>query len=218
MRGILSANSATDIVRPEQIALVLFLPSRALGLYVVALAITNLPYFIAKAVGLVAFPAVARQGEPVAARRVAWRYLWVIAAVAGVIVVLLLLTASILIPLFFGEEFRESVELAYILLGGAFFTAVRRVGAECMRGRGQPGAGTTAEIAAIVWLVGGLAILIPTVGLTGVATALATSQLASLLLLSLIAVKRGELHGADAAATLRRGLADLVPALARYRR
>lgn len=218
LRGILSANSATDIVRPEQIALVLFLPSRALGLYVVALAITNLPYFIAKAVGLVAFPAVARQGEPVAARRVAWRYLWVIGAVAGAIVILLLLTAAILIPFFFGEEFRESVELAYILLGGAFFTAIRRVGAECMRGRGQPGAGTTAEVAAIVWLIGGLAILIPTVGLTGVAIALATSQLASLLLLSLIAAKRGELHGVDAVTTLRGGLAGLVPTLARYRR
>ncbi|GIK78865.1 MAG: hypothetical protein EDQ89_00790 [Acidobacteria bacterium] len=218
LRGILSANSATDIIRPEQIALVLFLPSRALGLYVVALAITNLPYFIAKAVGLVAFPAVARQGEPGAARRVAWRYLWIIAAVAGAIVAFLLLTASVLIPLFFGEEFRRSVELAYILLGGAFFTAVRRVGAECMRGRGQPGAGTTAEIVAIVWLVGGLAILVPTVGLTGVAVALATSQLASLLLLSLIAARRGELHGADAAATLRAGLAGLAPAWARYRR
>jgi O-antigen/teichoic acid export membrane protein len=218
LRGILSANSATDIIRPEQIALVLFLPSRALGLYVVALAITNLPYFIAKAVGLVAFPAVARHGEPVAARRVAWRYLWIIAAVAGLIVVLLLVTASFLIPLFFGEEFRESVELAYILLGGAFFTAIRRVGAECMRGRGQPGAGTTAEIAAIVWLIAGLAILIPTVGLTGVAIALTTSQVASLALLALIAGRRGELHGADAAATLRRGLAGLAPALARYRR
>lgn len=218
LRGILSANSATDIIRPEQIALVLFLPSRALGLYVVALAITNLPYFIAKAVGLVAFPAVARHGEPVAARRVAWRYLWIIAAVAGLIVILLLLTASFLIPLFFGEEFRDSVELAYILLGGAFFTAIRRVGAECMRGRGQPGAGTTAEIAAIVWLIAGLAILIPTVGLTGVAIALATSQVASLALLALIAGRRGELHGADAAATLRRGLAGLAPALARYRR
>jgi O-antigen/teichoic acid export membrane protein len=218
LRGILSANSATDIIRPEQIALVLFLPSRALGLYVVALAITNLPYFIAKAVGLVAFPAVARSPEPVAARRVAWRYLWIIAAVAGGIVVVLLLTASLVIPLFFGEEFRESVDLSYILLGGAFFTAIRRVGAECMRGRGQPGAGTTAEIAAIAWLLAGLAILIPTVGLTGVAIALASSQVASLTLLAAIAARRGELHGADATATLRHGIAEVAPALARYRR
>ena len=76
LRGILSANSATDIARPDQIALALFLPSRALGLYVVALAITNLPYFIAKAIGIAAFPAVAREPDPTVARRVAWRYLW----------------------------------------------------------------------------------------------------------------------------------------------
>lgn len=218
LRGILSANSATDIVRPEQLALVLFLPSRALGLYVVALSITNLPYFVAKAVGLVAFPAVAREGEPTAARRIAWRYLWVIAAVAGVIVALLLLTASILIPLFFGEEFRESVELSYVLLTGAFFTAVRRVGAECMRGRGQPGAGTTAEIIAVAWLLVALAALLPTIGVLGAAIGLASSQLVSFVVLLAIASRRGELHVADADAALRAGFAKMMPATARYRR
>ena len=207
VRGILSANSATDIVRPEQIALVLFLPSRALGIYVVGLAFTNLPYFIAKAIGLVAFPAVAREPNAEAAREVAWRYLWIIIGLASVIVCLLLLTVSTLIPLFFGEDFRDSVDLAYILLGGAFFTAVRRVLAESMRGRGQPGAGTLAEVAAIVWLLGSLAILVPTVGLTGVAIALASSQVASLTLLVLIAARRGELRRAEAISALRRGRA-----------
>lgn len=207
LRGILSANSATDIVRPEQIALVLFLPSRALGIYVVGLAFTNLPYFFAKAIGLVAFPAVAREAEPAAARRVAWGYLWIIIGLAGVIVCLLLLTVSTLIPLFFGDEFRDSVDLAYILLCGAFFTAVRRVLAESMRGRGQPGAGTTAEAAAVVWLLAALAILVPTVGLTGVAIALASSQVASLAMLVLIAGRRGELRRGDALSVLRHGRA-----------
>lgn len=207
VRGILSANSATDIVRPEQIALVLFLPSRALGIYVVGLAFTNLPYFFAKAIGLVAFPAVAREPDAEAARRVAWRYLWIIIGLASAIVCLLLLTVSTLIPLFFGEDFRDSVDLAYILLGGAFFTAVRRVLAESMRGRGQPGAGTIAEAAAIVWLLAALAILVPTVGLTGVAIALASSQVASLTLLVWIAGRRGELRKSEAIASLRRGRA-----------
>jgi O-antigen/teichoic acid export membrane protein len=209
IRGILSSNSATDIVRPEQIALVLFLPSRALGLYVVALSITNLPYFVAKAVGLVAFPAVAREDEPVAARRIAWRYLWVIAAIAGTIVVLLLLTAAILIPLFFGEDFQDSVHLSYVLLAGAFFTAVRRVAAECMRGRGQPGAGTTAEIVAVVWLLIALAALLPTIGVLGAAIGLASSQLVSFAVLAAIASRRNELHAADADAAWREGFAKM---------
>lgn len=194
VRGVLSANSATDIVRPEQMALVLFLPSRALGIYVVGLAFTHLPYFLAKAVGLVAFPAVAREPNPIAARRLMRRYLWIIVALAGAIVCLLLLTVATLIPLFFGDDFRDAVDLAYILLCGALFTATRRVLAECLRGRGQPGAGTAAEVAAIVWLVIAIAILLPTVGLTGVAIALATSQVASLALLILIAFRRGELR------------------------
>lgn len=205
VRGILSANSATDIVRPDQMALVLFLPSRALGLYVVGLAFTNLPYFFAKAIGLVAFPAVAREATAEAARRVAWSYLWIIIGLAGVIVCLLLLTISTLIPLFFGDEFRESVDLAYILLAGAFFTAVRRVLAESMRGRGQPGAGTAAEAGAVVWLLAMLAILVPTAEATGAAIALASSQVASLAILVAIARRRGELRGTDAIAVLRHG-------------
>ena len=207
LRGILSASSATDIVRPDQIALVLFLPSRALGIYVVGLSFTNLPYFFAKAIGLVAFPAVARESKPEVARRVAWRYLWTIIGLAGIVVCLLPPVMSTLIPLFFGEDFRDSVDLAYILIGGAFFASVRRVLAECMRGRGQPGAGTTAEAAAIVWLLAALGVLVPTVGLTGVAVALASSQVASLMLLVVIAIRRGELRKDEGILVLRRGTA-----------
>ena len=218
LRGILSANSATDIIRPEQIALVLFLPSRALGLYVVALALTNLPYFIAKAIGLVAFPAVARTSDPTAAKRVAWRYLWIVLATTAVIVCILLATTSVLIPLFFGDRFEESIALSYILLSGAFFTAVRRVGAECMRGRGQPGAGTTAEIVAIATLLVALAVLLPTIGVTGAAVGLAVSQLTSFLVLAATAIRRDELRTVDAMVTLRQGFAALGPAAKRYRR
>ena len=182
-----------------------------------ALAITNLPYFIAKAIGIAAFPAVARESDPGVARRVGWRYLLVMIASGAAIVAALFATASFLIPFFFGQDFQESVELSYILLAGAFFTAVRRVGAECMRGRGQPGAGTTAEIVAVIWLLATMAVLLPTVGVTGAAIGLASSQLTSFLALAAIASWRGELHAADAIAALRAGLSRLSPALERYR-
>lgn len=87
-----------------------------------------------------------------------------------------------------------------------------------MRGRGQPGAGTTAEIAAVVWLLATLAVLLPIVGVTGAAIGLASSQLTSFLVLAAIAARRGELHAADAGSTLREGFARLMPATARYRR
>ena len=204
IRGILSANSATDIVRPDQIALAIFLPSRALGIYVVGLAFTNLPYFFAKAIGLVAFPAVAREADPAEARRVAWRYLWIIVGLATLIICLLYVTVATLIPLFFGEEFRDSVGLSYILLAGAFFTAIRRVLAETMRGRGQPGPGTTAEIVALAGLVLAIAILVPLIGVDGVAVALSASQLASFAVLAAIAIHRGELRRDEAIAGLKR--------------
>ena len=199
IRGILGANSATDVVRPDQIALAIFLPSRALGIYVVGLAFTNLPYFFAKAVGQVAFPAVAREADPEAARQVAWRYLWIILLLAILVTGALFATVSFLIPFFFGDEFEDSVHLSYILLAGAVFTAIRRVLAETMRGRGQPGPGTTAEIVAIVWLVAAIVILVPLIGVEGVAVALSTSQLASFIVLGAIALHRGELRRHEAA-------------------
>ena len=59
LRGLLSSFSAVDVLRPDQVVLALFLSPSALGLYVVGLAFTNLPYFIAKSVGLITFPWVA---------------------------------------------------------------------------------------------------------------------------------------------------------------
>lgn len=202
-RSILGANSTTDIIRPEQLALALFLPARALGLYVVGLAFTQLPYFVAKAIGQVAFPAVARESDAHLARRTAWRYIWMITGVASIVVLLLLVSVSTLLPLFFGEDFRDAVKLTHILLLGALFNSMRRVLAECLRGRGQPGPGTVAELAAMVWLLIALAVLIPTVGLTGVAIALTTSQLASFALLASIGIMRGELRLGEATAALR---------------
>ncbi|MFN8164259.1 MAG: hypothetical protein U0R26_10635 [Solirubrobacterales bacterium] len=129
--------------------------------------------------------------DPVEARRVA-RYLWVIVALAIVITCVLLATVSTLIPLFFGDEFTDSVELSYyILLAGAFFRRTAESWPKTMRGRGQPGAGTVAEIVATIWLVVAMVTLVPLLGVIGVAVALASSQVASLALLAVIAVRRG---------------------------
>ena len=72
LRGLLSSFSAVDVLRPDQVVLALFLSPSALGLYVVGLAFTNLPYFIAKSVGLITFPWVASRTEQADARRTMW--------------------------------------------------------------------------------------------------------------------------------------------------
>jgi Na+-driven multidrug efflux pump len=78
-----------------------------------------------------------------------------------------------------------------------------------MRGRGQPGAGTTAEIVAVVWLLIALAALLPTIGVLGAAIGLASSQLISFAVLAAIASRRNELHAADADAAWREGFAKM---------
>ena len=97
------------MLRPDQVVLALFLSPAALGLYVVGLAFTNLPYFVAKSVGLITFPWVASRPEKADARRTMWSLLWLTTGIAVVIVAVLCATAHWLVPFFFGGEFDDAV-------------------------------------------------------------------------------------------------------------
>src|SRR6185503_12201073 len=92
LRGLLSSISAVDVLRPDQVVLALFLSPSALGLYVVGLSFTNLPYFVAKSIGLITFPWVASRQEEGAARRTMWSLLWLTTGIAVVIVAALCAT------------------------------------------------------------------------------------------------------------------------------
>ena len=107
LRGLLSSFSAVDVLRPDQVVLALFLSPSALGLYVVGLAFTNLPYFIAKSVGLITFPWVASRTEEGDARRTMWSLFWLTTGIAVVMVAVLCATAHWLVPFFFGGRVRR---------------------------------------------------------------------------------------------------------------
>ena len=83
-KGLLGASSPIEYYRLDQAVVGLFLTPVALGIYAVALAFTNLPRFISTSVGMVAYPHVAAQSDPVEARRKLWRFfLLTVAACAG---------------------------------------------------------------------------------------------------------------------------------------
>jgi O-antigen/teichoic acid export membrane protein len=198
LRGLLSSFSAVDVLRPDQVVLALFVSPSALGLYVVGLAFTNLPYFIAKSVGLITFPWVASRPEKADARRAMWSLLWLTTGIALVIVAAMCAAAQWLVPFFFGSQFEAAVTVTYIVLPGTVFLSARRVLSEGLKGRGYPLAGTVGELVSLAWIAVALAVFVPLWGIIGAAIALTSSYVVSMLLLLVIAARHGELESARA--------------------
>jgi O-antigen/teichoic acid export membrane protein len=183
---------------------------------VVGLAFTNLPYFIAKSVGLITFPWVASRTEKADARRTMWSLLWLTTSIAVVLVAILCATAQWLVPLFFGGRFDAAVTVTYIVLPGTVFLSARRVLSEGLKGRGYPLAGTLGELLSLAWVALALAVFVPAWGIYGAAVSLSSSYLVSLLLLLVLAGRHGELESARS--SLRSLPHDLIRAARRPRR
>jgi O-antigen/teichoic acid export membrane protein len=196
LRGLLSSISAVDVLRPDQVVLALFLSPAALGLYVVGLAFTNLPYFVAKSVGLITFPWVASATEKADARRTMWSLFWLTTGIAVVLVAGLCATAHWLVPFFFGGQFSGAITVTYIVLPGTVFLSARRVLSEGLKGRGYPLAGTLGELLSLAWVALALALFVPLWGIYGAAVSLASSYVVSLVLLVVLAARHGELESA----------------------
>jgi O-antigen/teichoic acid export membrane protein len=196
LRGLGTSFAAVNVFRPDQVVLALFLSPSALGLYVVGLAFTNLPYFVAKSVGLITFPWVASRSEKADARRTMWSLMWLTTGIAVVFVAGLCATAHWLVPFFFGDVFSEAVTVTYIVLPGMALLSARRVLAEGLKGRGYPLAGTLGELLSLAWAAVALAVFVPLWGIYGAAVALSSSYLVSLLLLLALAARHGELESA----------------------
>lgn len=183
MTGLLGSASPVDTFQLDQAVVGLFISPSALGLYVVAVAFTNLPRVLAQNIGYVAYPHVAECPTPQAARRAMWRFAAVALLGLGFTVAALEVTADRLVSFFFGTEFSGSAGLARILLVGALLAGVRRVLADGARGAGRPGLGTLGEVASWVCLILTLPVLVPAAGVTGVALSLVTSSAVSLAVL-----------------------------------
>ena len=200
IRGVFGGTSAIETFRLDQMVLAIFLTPAALGIYVVGLAFTNLPHFIGKSVGMIAFPSVAATGDEHRARRSMWQFFWANLGLNALVVVPILALAPWLVPLFFGSDFEDAVRITYIVLPGIMLLSSRRVLTDGLRGRGHPAIGTVSELVALVWLVLALAVLAPLGGVEGVAFAVTSSYAISFLVLLLLAAKAGEVRRRDALA------------------
>jgi O-antigen/teichoic acid export membrane protein len=185
LRGYLVSLSPIATFRLDQAVIGLFLAPRALGLYVAALSLTNLPDIIARGIGMIALPQVAR-GEDASRAQDARRYLVFSVVLTGAVVLALEILAGWLVPFFFGSEFEDAVLITRILLLGTFFWGVRRVLTDITSGSGRPGLGSLAELISWLAIIPALAVLMPLWGVEGVAAAMAIASAASLVALMLL--------------------------------
>jgi len=185
LRGYLVSLSPIATFRLDQAVIGLFLAPRALGLYVAALSLTNLPDIIARGIGMIALPQVARS-EDAHREQDMRRYLVFSIVLTGAVVLVLEILAGWLVPFFFGSEFEDAVVITRILLLGTFFWGVRRVLTDMTSGSGRPGLGSLAELISWLAVIPALAVLMPLWGVEGVAAAMAISSAASLVALLLL--------------------------------
>lgn len=159
LRGVVGSVSPIEDVRIDQFMVGLLLDARALGLYVAAVAFCNITRLVAMSIGAVSYPRVAAERQGPAAWRLTTRYfriglLAVVATTAALFLVL-----PLILPLLFGQDFREAVDLGRILLAGTLFLALHRLLTELARGLGHPGYGSISELlngavfVAVVFLV-----------------------------------------------------------------
>lgn len=184
-RAFLGSASPVDMFSVDQAVVGLFVSPTALGLYVVATAFTNLPKFLAQSIGLVAYPSIAALPDRAAMRASLWRFFLVTLALSGACVMALELLVGTLVPLFYGPEFVGAVPLTRVLLVAAVFISCRRLLADGARGCGRPVMGSAAEAASWVSLGILLPVLVPLLGVNGVAIAVVLSSAISFLLLAI---------------------------------
>lgn len=144
--GYLGYLAPVDTFRLDQYIVGLLLSPRALGFYVVGGAFTNLSRVVAQYVGLSSTPEVASAGTEFQRRAVAARTLKLSAAAITIINICVAVGVTVAIPLLFGDEYRGSVEIAQLLSCAAWFSAMKRVAVDVMRGFGETRIGTTSEI------------------------------------------------------------------------
>jgi O-antigen/teichoic acid export membrane protein len=179
VKGLLGASSPVETIQLDQAIVGIFLSKAALGIYVVGVAFTNLPRFIALSIGLVAYPRVAAGEDEHSIRRQIFTYAAINLALAGPVVLVLEFLLPYLVPLLFGDPFKPAVEVGQVLLVAALLFGMRRVLAEGARGAGLPGLGSLAEVAAFVSLIPAAALL-ASEGPKGIAFALLAASVVGL--------------------------------------
>ncbi len=179
LKALLGSVTPLEGFQLDQAIVGIFLSQAALGVYVVAVAFTNPPRFVAQGIGLVGYPHVAAARERHDTARLTMRFMVTTLLLCGATVGMIELGLPLLVPLLFGPPFHAAIGLGRILLISALLFALRRVLSECARGAGRPALGSVGEVISLVALFPAVALLYHS-GARGVALALVVAAFAGL--------------------------------------
>ncbi|MHB8656592.1 MAG: lipopolysaccharide biosynthesis protein [Solirubrobacteraceae bacterium] len=181
LKGMLGSVTPLEGFQLDQAIVGLVISQAALGIYVVAVAFTNLPRFISQSIGLVAYPNIASGADGRGYRRGIITFTLMTLALSGLTIIVTEVMLPFLVPVLFGSAFRPAIGVARILLISTLLFGLRRVLSECARGAGKPLIGSVAEAVCLVsllpfvWLFSsrgseGVALALVFVGIAGIAT------------------------------------------------
>jgi O-antigen/teichoic acid export membrane protein len=153
--------------RADQLVISIFLAATSLGLYVVAVTLTSLTTLVGFSFALVALPLLAKMGAA-EERRATARAIVGATIVIGVLVTLPILAAEpLIVGLLFGEDFDGSIGVGRVLLVAAVVFGLNRVLEAILQAEGRPLDSSIGEGIGLAVTAGGLAALLPLLGIMG---------------------------------------------------
>lgn len=155
--------------RMDQLVISIFLAPARLGLYVTAVTLTSLTSLAGTAVATAAFPVVAKLHDLRARRETVRHYVRVALLVSVAASLPLFVLAPWVIDLFFKDVYSDAANVARVLLIAAVVLSLNRVLGASLKAIGRPLDTGIAEAAALVVTMGGLALLLPLMGIMGAA-------------------------------------------------
>ncbi len=156
----------------DQLVLSQAVPPADLGRYAIAVSVTLIPIPLVSAIGNVAFPQLAAE-RVVSTRghRLGRAAILASAGTASAMLLPVAVAAGWLVPLVFGQGYRDAVPLIWLLTPGGVFLACNQVAADLLRGLGRPGLVAAAEGFATVFTLTLLFALLPVLGVAAAAIA-----------------------------------------------
>ncbi|WP_119271303.1 lipopolysaccharide biosynthesis protein [Taklimakanibacter deserti] len=165
----------------DRVALSLLFDARTMGIYVIALAMSQLQTIINESISPLFFPRLS-QKEAISDADPRWlgmrlRQVVLINALIGVF---LMVAAPLLLPLVFGSAYMSSLDIVHLLIAATCLRSMMRPFEEVLKGGNRPLQQAAATIAMIVVFIAGAALAALMHSVQGIALALVIASLTGL--------------------------------------
>ena len=158
-------------LRMDQILMAAFLAPAHLGQYVVAVSWSAAASPILNSVGPVLFPSLGALSDPAKQVKLLNTVVPRFSALALAVTIAIVIITPTMIPLLFGEQFRQAIVPAIILIFANAILSMNTLFGDALKGIGLTGKVLTADLTGLVATTVLLLILIPRYGITGAAIA-----------------------------------------------